>query len=185
MVLRILDIEQIKNVYYELMVNDFASNEVKPLDKILLMVEENRYFCYGIYDGDDFVGYAFVLKSGSYYMLDYYAVAKNKRGRGVGSIALGLIRDKLKGVAEVLIIESENPKYASDEHEEKIQKSRVDFYSKNGCVDTGVTASAFLAEYVVFTLINNVEGLDVKEAYSQLYLSMLDKGTYDKFIVIH
>ncbi len=185
MELKLLGIEQIKNIYCELMINDFASNEVKPLDKILIMVKENRYFCYGVYDNEDFVGYAFVVKCNSYYMLDYYAILKSKRGQGLGSVALKLVKEKLEDVADVLIIESENPKFAEGEHEELVQKSRIDFYRKNGCIDTGVTTCAFFAEYVVFTLINRFESIDVKDVYSKIYLSMLDSETYDRFIVIH
>ncbi len=185
MELRLLTKQETSDIYNSLMVNDFPKNELKPLDKILLMIDENRYFPYGVYDGEEFCGYAYVMNSGKYFMLDYYAVVKAKRGSGIGSRALGLIRDELDGKADVLIIESENPAYAKDAIERKVQESRIAFYSKNGCTDTGVTANTFLAEYNVFTLINVDENIDIKEVYSKIYLSMITQEIYDKFVIIH
>ncbi len=188
MELRLLTREEAKNVYNTLMVNDFPKNELKPLDKILLMLDENRYYSFGIYEAEEFCGYAYVVKDARIFMLDYYAVVKEKRGSGVGSKALGLLKEALKDSADILVFESENPEFAINEKEKKVQENRIAFYLKNGCTDTGVKANTFLAEYNVFTLINvneNADEEEIKDAYSKIYLSMLTKESYDKYVKIH
>ncbi len=185
MELRLLNIEEGRKVYNTLMVNDFPQNELKPYEKMLSMLEDNRYYMYGVFEGEEFLGYAYVVNEKRLFMLDYFAIVKEQRGSGVGSKALGLLKEKLKEVADVLLIESENPLHAENEKEKKTQENRLSFYLKNGCVDTGVKTNAFYAEYNIMAIINTSEEVDIKDAYSKIYFATLSKDSYDKFIKIY
>ena len=70
--------------------------------------EENRYFPYGYYEEGRLIAYAFFLRSGSFLLLDYYAVLEEVRGLGKGSEILGLMKSHLKE-GETIFIETEQP----------------------------------------------------------------------------
>ncbi len=82
MELRELNNEDIVNIYNNFMINDFAKNEIKPLEKIQSFRSRKTYLCYGIYDQDKFIGYAFFVKLDKTYMLDYFAISQDMRGNG-------------------------------------------------------------------------------------------------------
>ena len=106
------DFEKIRQIYNLYMKQDFPANELKPLAMIRKARTQGRYDCYGIYDGDSFIGYAFFVKlmSGDrfHYLLDYLAIVQENRNRGCGGELLRQLSELISD-ADCIIAEVENP----------------------------------------------------------------------------
>ncbi len=185
MELKELDLKQFEEIYFKYLVNDFPKNEVQPFEMIVTLYNENRYSFFGMYEKNEYVGYASVMNYNKYYLLSYYAVSKEKRGKGLGSKALTLLKENLINEADVLILETENPSFAKSDEEKIIQENRIEFYKKNGCIDCGIEVEVYFVEYNLFTLFCNNENINIKEAYKQIYLSALKEERYNSFVKIY
>ena len=69
----------------------FPCEERKPFGKILSMVKEGRADLWTVRMDGRFAGFAATVNTPSLVLLDYFAVKKSLRGRGVGREALGLL----------------------------------------------------------------------------------------------
>jgi len=79
--------------------------------------------------GGDFLGLAIFILHGRIALLDYFAIAENKRGKGIGSEAL----DKIKRLYpdKVLLLEIEDSdEVGADNLEERVRRER--FYTSRG-----------------------------------------------------
>lgn len=176
-----LNKEQIRSVYHNELVNDFPKDETKPLVMILKREKEGTYRCFGAYEKDTLIGYAFFVVHGEQLLLDYLAVVRAYRGRGIGSEFLRLLAEQCAD-ASGMIIEVEDPTYAGTAEEAQLRERRRQFYLRNGCVDSGVTAHTFGVEYRLLEHAQcGVHTADeVREIYRNLYRSMVPKFLYEK-----
>lgn len=140
--LEILSREQVEKIYSQRLVIDFPKDELKPLDIILNAMDKGKYIPLGLFDESGIIGYAFIIKRGTAYMLDYLAVYPEHRCSGVGSKMIELIIDYLED-AKGIFAEVEDPDYAQDAGSKDIQIRRMNFYFRNGCIDTGLKVKAF------------------------------------------
>lgn len=180
MKLKQLDIVLVTKIYKEHMVIDFPKEELKPLDMILKLIEENRYEAMGLYDGDLLTGYVFIVRIDNSYLLDYIAIFPEYRNDGKGSNLLSLLAEHLDD-ADSIIVEVENPKYTDDGALADLQTRRIGFYKRNGCRDTGLRVSCFGAKFIILEMgANSIESVDKTwELYEAFYRSFLPE---DKFI---
>ena len=65
---------------YELYDNAFPEQEKKPLHVMEQLVDDGKMEMLAMVDGDEFVGLAINMISGDRALLDYYAIAPEKRG---------------------------------------------------------------------------------------------------------
>jgi L-amino acid N-acyltransferase YncA len=89
--IRILEADEITDIYNEHIVTDFPASEVKPLSQMLRKREQGQYFVYGMFeDNGELAGYAYFIKCSNkdVYLLDYLAIVKNKRSKHLGSTFL-------------------------------------------------------------------------------------------------
>lgn len=185
---RIMDEEEIAQVYRTYMVKDFEVGELKPLTLILELKKEKLYFCYGLYDGEELKGYAFFIgrKEEGYVLLDYYAVCGTQRGLGYGSSFLGLLPEKLQGFKGI-IAEVEDPEKASDQAEEKTRLRRVAFYKRNGFTDTSLYCSLFKHCYNI--MFFNLTGEDAPEdkihrSLDRIYHTLFNEKIYKENVFL-
>lgn len=178
-----LTTEQIRKIYREEMVLDFPDDERKPLMMILKSRAEGTYACFGAFDSDSLVGYAFYAVHGQDYLLDYLAVVRGMRDRGIGSQILLLLANQLEESASVLV-EVEDPRSADTEEEAQLRRRRMRFYIRNGFRDTGVTAWTFGVEYRLLELEKNGcrSEESIRELYRSHYKAMVPKPMYEKNI---
>lgn len=154
MLLRALGEQEIKKIYNGRMQEDFAKGEIKPLERILTLHGQSRYFCYGLYEKDRFAGYCFLVvsKERDAVLLDYFAVAKEQRGEGIGSRCLTLLKEEIRRQSfGTLILEVENPRFGKDEAEKKLRRRRISFYMRNGMTLTPLRIFLYDVEYLVMT----------------------------------
>ena len=180
MKLETLSREQVEKLYAQRLVIDFPKDELKPLDSILNAFAKGKYIPLGLFDESGIIGYAFIIKRLATYMVDYLAVYPEHRCSGVGSKMIELIIDYLKD-AEGIFAEVENPDYAPDAKSKDLQIRRLNFYFRNGCIDTGLKARCFGVPFRIIKFGGgSVENLDdLWELYRIFYCCVLsDKIVY-------
>ena len=175
MQIKIMDIDEIREIYYTNMVYEFPEEELKPFSSIDRLLQRDMYLCYGLYDGDQLQGYAFLVREegNAHLLLDYYVVLSEYRDRGMGTRFMTMLREACQGYSSILV-EVENPDFAQNDEELAAQKRRVSFYERNGYVDTGIRANLFDAEYRILQR-KLTEGVDqeVFAGLDSLYRAML------------
>lgn len=80
------------------------------------------------YSNEDFVGFAFTVKSDNLLFVFYLAVESNQRRKGYGTYILNYLKENNKDC--VLVLEIESTKVVCDNLEQRL--SRVEFYKRNG-----------------------------------------------------
>ena len=115
--IRILETDEITDIYNEHIVTDFPASEVKPLSQMLRKREQGQYFVYGMFeDNGELAGYAYFIKCSNkdVYLLDYLAIVKNKRSKHLGSTFLQELKNIAVNDDRLLMLEVENPDYADE-----------------------------------------------------------------------
>ncbi len=142
---------EIIDIYSTHSIRHFPADERKPLSSMERMIKDGIYTGYGLFDkenNDSLLCYAFftILPDHRNILLDYFAVLEEYRSHGIGSLFLQHMK---KNVIEYdgILIESEDPDYASHEKELSIRNKRIEFYNTNGCVFTGILAEVFGVHY--------------------------------------
>jgi GNAT superfamily N-acetyltransferase len=177
---------QIAGTYQNEMTRDFPADELKPLRRITDALSRGGYACFGLFDGDKQLAYAFFVIAGREYLLDYFAVCPSCRGTGIGSAFLAMLKPLLSE-AEIIIIEVEHPDYASDAADRQMRERRRAFYLRGGCCDTGAEACVFGTEYRLLEMpLSEVHAQEtVRAAYLRLYQSLLPPVMFRQNIRLH
>lgn len=176
---------QVKKLYRTRLRRDFPRWERKPLRIILMSIDSGSYECYGLTDSGKILGYAFFVRRGTDYLLDYLATDERLRGRGLGAEFIKLLQEKLENATSI-IAEAENPEFARTDGERSLQERRLKFYSRNGFGDTGVRSRTFGVEYVIIELPAGKHTEDETESiFTEHYKAMLPEMMYRKEIKVH
>jgi len=120
----------------------FPLSERKPFKRILEMQKKGKTDIWYIVHDGKFVGMATTVNSDDIVMVDYFAVDKRHRSKGLGTLAFREILDTYrdKGV----FVEIEAVDAAADNAVERIRRKR--FYCRCGLSDFGVSAKVFGVE---------------------------------------
>lgn len=176
MELRLCSQKDIESIYNNHIINDFPPDEVKPLKRILLLCEKNLYFVYGIYEEEKLISYAFISGAPNcdYVLLDYLAVVSGRRGIGIGSRAMKLLKEEICKTKTGILLESENPDFAHDEKDKKTRERRIKFYQNCGFELTKMQSCLFGVEYKIMVYANKTPStLSVTHAITDLYQSLI------------
>lgn len=182
MILRTLNNEEIKQIYETHMQNDFPPAEIKPLSAIYKMIDSGHYVCKGLYEEDELLAYVFMsfatLKDVA--LIDYLAVCSRFRSSGIGSKLISAIREEMsewKGI----ILEVENPEFATNEEDYKVQSRRINFYKRNNIELSTVKSSLFGVPFRIMHFIDfSLEECDIRKSLEDIYHVMFPDSIYDK-----
>lgn len=173
-----LNIKQTIAVYNNSLKKEFPVNERRPLVLIIKGMFTNTYECLGAFYKGRMLGYAFFLKRDDDYLWDYLAVLKKYRCRGVGSKIIKAVKEFYKD-ANSVIGEVENPVYADNSEESEIMKRRLNFYLRNGCIDTGVRTITFGAHFIIIKILGKKQSkATVAKLYQRYYRDSLPRRIY-------
>ena len=180
--IRMLTLSQVREIYSRRLTEDFPPDERKPLVLIERALALGRYACYGCFDGEAAVAYAFFATLGNNVLLDYFSVEKSFRNRGLGSLFLQALIAGPIGSAGCALVEVEDPDYAPDPYELELRKRRLRFYQRNGLADTGVRVTVYHVEYRILALpVGCVpDGQDVLSLYTSIYNAMPPEKSHAK-----
>ena len=143
---RLKDFTQIEMLYRGRLKKDFARNELKPLSAMRRLWVKDAYDCYGLFDGDEILGYAFFARVGKNLLLDYFAIADGYREKGLGSFFLRRLAVCLAD-EDCVLLEVEDPEKALDKESRLLHERRLRFYLRNGHLKTELTSVVFGANY--------------------------------------
>ncbi len=182
MELKKLSKELIAEIYNTRMKIDFPPEELKPRFVILDGYDKGIYEGLGLYDGAEIVGYTYLVKQSTNYLVDYLAVFPDKRNTGIGSALIKLLSEYI-GDNGRIVVEVEDPEYAQDAADRELRTRRLNFYLRNGCHDTGVRVKCFGVEFILLTMGTPDSHKEKNwEVYSSLYKAILPPGMYDENI---
>lgn len=128
---KITDPHEVRQIYKEHIAVDFPASERPPLPHFVRAIEQSAselYLCEK--DGQD-VAYAVFREESGYILLNYFAVYKDRRGKGTGTELLQEIRNSYadkKGI----ILEAEHVDYAKSQADQEIRRKRIAFYERCG-----------------------------------------------------
>lgn len=144
-----LDKKELSFIYNKYMVNDFPPDELKPLSHIERMMDQNLCTAHCLKKEGEVLSYFTLCRHSGIVLVDYLAVNPNFRGQGLGGKTLAY----LKEIAEhdTILVECENPDFASSSEERTIRERRINFYLKAGFCLSDVRSKLFDVEYVILT----------------------------------
>lgn len=173
--IRILTEEaEIEHIYHYLMKRDFPPNELKPLQSILRAWKSGEYYCFVLHEEQEILGYAFFARNRDDYLLDYLAIVREYRDRGMGTIFLRQLADRFQG-ADCILVEAEDPDSAQNGQDRILRERRLKFYQQCGCRITDVTSSVFGADYRILEVPTGKTRTneEIAASYSEIYRMIL------------
>ncbi len=186
MITKVLSAPERSDFYKTYLVKDFHASEIKAFELVEKLIQQEKYLCFGFFNDTEPLGYAYFTKSDNEQalLLDYFAVMKSHRSKGLGSCFLTEIYNNLYGKYTVLIAEVENPEFALDEKNKKNRIRRIEFYLKNGFKISNVLSSILIDEYLILTLDLGGQLYDdiLFEDLKQIYLTLFGKDFFEQNI---
>lgn len=179
--------EEILSIYKGVAGEDFPEAELKPVEIIERMLVEDGYAGLGLFSEEQLIGYALFVKvpGEDVLLLDYYAVLKEFRNGGTGSLFLQKMQEIYKDKAAILL-ETEEPQKAKNEAEYDIRVRRNGFYERNGAVRTGIKSRLYIVEFGIFAipLREKYEDDQIYARLDDIYHYMFGDEGYKKYVRI-
>ncbi len=176
---RMTDFSQVETLYGTRLKDDFPPDELKPLESMRRPWDKGAYECYGLFEGGDILGYAFFVRRDRDLLLDYFAIARELRDRGLGSLFLRQLAEHIRE-ADCAVCEVQDPDKAENAEERMERERRLRFYLRSGFRETELTSVLFGVDYRILecpgTQAHTVRQL--REAYTELYRSTLPEPLF-------
>lgn len=139
-----MELIKVKSIFgwrkiYRLYRTAFPAYERKPLWLLLRAQRKGGSDVWILEDNGDFAGFAITLNVKDMVLLDYFAVAVQKREKGLGSEALRMLQNHYRGRRLFLEIESV---YTEAENLPE-RKRRKQFYLRNGMTEMKMMVNLF------------------------------------------
>lgn len=183
--LRPLSRKQVRRIYRWEMCTAFPQAERRPLWGILRLMASGNYDAFGLYQGDELMGYAMLWRGTDFVLLDYLAACGGKQGRGVGTKLLEYLREHY-AQNRALLVEVEAVETDVSEAENYVRARRLSFYCRNGFIEMGYEADIFCVRYTVLGC--PLGGMPDKNAaicaHDEWYRTHLPRRLYRRYIHI-
>lgn len=127
---------------YKLYCQAFPKYERKPFSIIISMKKKGKTDVWYLEENNEFVGLAITINDDDKILLDYFAIAANKRNTGLGSKLLRQLQTHY--APKGLFIEIESTYTDAPNLDER--KSRKEFYLRNNMVPMNVMVKLFGVE---------------------------------------
>ena len=102
---------------------------------------------FALVDGENFVGFTIMAFYEELVLLNYFAVEENQRGKGAGTKALELLKEKYSG--KRLFLETELPDESEANNVQRLR--RYAFYERCGFKPSGKPVSVFSNRFQLMT----------------------------------
>lgn len=180
--------EQLRQVYLDMLPEDFPPAEIKPHKMVWPLIDQGLYTGYGYYDQNQLCAYAMFVHAehGRYMLLDYFAVRRAYRSGGYGGCFIAGLGAYCHGY-DGLIGEIENPDFAQDETDAAIRSRRLAFYQRNGWRLTGLRARLIGVEYSIIARDFHGRAADMalRAELERIYRTMFKPTYYQLNVLIY
>lgn len=149
----------------------FPRCERKPFSMIREMAERGKSDLWYFEDDKGFAGLCATINGEDKVLIDYLAVAKNRRGRGVGSKMLALLLEHYKGFGVFLEIEEIDT--SAENNAERIR--RKEFYLRAGLTPMDTHVKLFGVDMELLGVGCHL----TYDEYRNFYLTNYSKFAYD------
>lgn len=146
----------------------FPKQERKPFWLMKRKQKQGIFEMLVVYDNEP-LGLAITMRHKDIVLLDYYAIAPQARGKGVGSEALALLKKRYTGKRFFLEIEIPDIDAANGEQRER----RKAFYLRNGMIEIGMQACVAGVEMEILTNRCDLSYQEYQEVYESCLGSSL------------
>lgn len=147
----------IKTLYKE----SFPLCERKPF----LFLQKSKVKTYAIVENNSYIGLFVLAESENTVFVDYFAIDSKKRGKGVGSRALELLKNTYK--SKLIFLEAEDPDVECSNLIQRQQ--RVKFYKKNMFEQSSLKVEIKGLKAVIMSVGGEISFDDYKQAYISAY----------------
>lgn len=145
--------------------SSFPKCEKKPFWLIKQKQKRGLVDIWQIEEAGEFMGLAITMKSGDLVLLDYFAMAEDKRGEGCGSHALQMLQKHYKDRRFFLEIESTREESENREQRER----RKHFYLQNRMTELGMLVDVFGTEMEVLGYRCDLNYAEYVSVYREVY----------------
>lgn len=176
-------LREMKELYFSRLSDDFPPAELKPFSSVERMYNDGCYIALALKDNEELVAYAWFTapKDTEAVLLDYFAVKKELRGKGIGSKSLKAMKEYFC-FKDAIILETEHIDFYRDEKDRETRIRRKSFYEKNGLVSPGIHTSLFGVDYHIMQLPcrKALSKSQTQEAVCAIYKYMFPPSLYGK-----
>lgn len=141
------DGKKYKEQVYALYEAAFPPEEKKPLSMMETLAEQRKMELLAIVEEGEFVGLAMNMLSEKAALLDYFAIAADKRSGGYGSRAVRMLQERFDGRKYIFEIEKQD----SEADNASDRRRRKEFYLRNGLKETGIFANVYHTDFELLT----------------------------------
>lgn len=132
---------------YDLYMSAFPKSERKPFEVMLQKCDEGKMELLAIEEDNEFAGLAFMVVHNDLALLDYFAIADEKRNMGLGSKAIKALQEKYAD--KRFFLEIETTREENDEKELRLH--RKVFYKRNGMGEMDFEVNLFGVRMEILT----------------------------------
>lgn len=156
----------------------FPRYERKPFWLIRRKVKQGEMDLWVVEEAGKPVGMASVMLAEALVLIDYFAIDDGRRGGGLGSRALSLLKEQYgdKGI----LLEIETLDETAKNLEQRVSRKR--FYLRNGMEETGLRLSVF-GNRLELLCWNCQEGVSF-DAYKEIYQRALGKRLAERVVLL-
>ncbi len=183
---RLLTGPELEELYREHMRRDFPAAELKPLPRLLALLERGEYEPYGLFADGKLKAFALFWKTpgADWVMLDYFAVLPAGRNQGTGSALLRDMLDRFCRDGRGVFGEVEIPD-TGDGAVDELRRRRIGFYHRAGLREMGFRTKVFGVPYLILAYGPEVSDETLMETERRLYRAAFpDAAAYEKNIFI-
>ena len=181
MELKLLNKEELTDLYQKELVFDFPKSELKPLRAMLRLMDQGLYDPLLVLEDGHPVGYALCWFGkeweGKGALLEYFGVLRGQRNGGIGSRILGALAERygqLYGEAEAPTSE--------DPEENDLRNRRLGFYQRNGFRLLDYECALFGVHFKCLYLGGEEDDRKVEVMHRQVYADYFTPGHFEAYI---
>lgn len=180
--------EELIAIYSKYSPLHFPADELKPAERIRQLIKDGIYRGYGLFLQNpdkstalELTGYACLIQLPGHHtmLLDYYAILKEYRSHGIGSIFMKHLKQSNPFV-DGIFMETENPDFAANETERAVRNKRNAFYLRNHARFTTMLSTLFGVHYKILYMPFAADYPDtyLHKELQEIYLHMFTRKHY-------
>ena len=179
MELKLLNKEELRQLFQNEMVYDFPKAELKPLSAMYRLMDLDIYDPLVVLQDGETVGYAlaWLPKGGKGALLDYFGVLRGKRNAGLGTRILHLLAERYG----CIFGEVEAP-VSDDPAENDLRRRRIGFYLRNGLRQLDYDCALFGVHYHCLYLGPEADDRKIEAMHRAVYSDYYSPEPFARFV---